>query len=73
MELEQFDGIRYSKYDATRNLLLAWHGGHGIHAYNDRGAECCFWNMGGAESPTSAQAEENITAHIEAGDYLEYF
>ncbi len=71
--LEQFDKIKWSRYDEQTDLLLAWHGGHGIHGYDNKGTECLFWNLGGADNPTLEDVQENIEKHIEAQDYLELY
>ena len=73
--LEQFDGIKWSQYDPEQELLIAWHGGHGIHAYNNEGKEVLFWNAGSFanNSLTLEEAQENIAEHIKNQDYLEYF
>ena len=72
--LSQFDGIRWSQWDEKQNLLLAWHGGHGIHGYTSDGEEVNFWNMGDfSREPTLEDAMENIREHIEKQDYEELY
>lgn len=73
MDSKQLDGILWSQYDEQNDLLLAWHGGHGIHAYDNEGKECCFWNLGGAEAPSLEKVQKNIEEHIKSQDYLELY
>ncbi len=32
--------------DPDAQLFLAWHGGHGVHAYTADGTEVAYWNVG---------------------------
>ena len=72
--LEQFSHIKWSEYDSTNELLIAWHGGHGIHAYDSEGNEVAFWNVGSfaENSLTLEEAQETISESIETQDYLNY-
>ena len=73
INLEQLDGIKWSQHDEQNDTLLAWHGGHGIHGYDNEGRECYFWNMGGAKSPSLEEAQKNIAERIKAQNYLECY
>ena len=57
--------------DADRELFVAWHGGHGIHAYNVHGKEVSFWNTGrwDVDNPDESTIRESMERHIETGDY----
>ena len=72
--LYQFNNIRASVYDEEQDLLIAWHGGHGIHAYTALGEEVCFWNLEGfSKDPTYEEVQSNILEHIKKQDYLDYY
>ena len=43
--MAQLDGARLVKYDAD-GYVLAWFGGHGVHAYDGSGAEVDYWSTG---------------------------
>ncbi len=44
--MEQLDDAKRVKYDSTNALLHVWHGGHGIHIYNQNATEVDFYNVG---------------------------
>lgn len=73
-DLQQLDGVRWSQYDEATGLLLAWHGGHGIRAYDSEGKECLLWNIGdwSKSEATIEEVQENMREHIEKQDYLDY-
>lgn len=62
---------RIIKIDEERELFLAWHGGHGVHAYTIDGREVAFWNTGSfAENDASEKSIlESMENHIQEGYY----
>jgi|MudIll2142460700_1097286.scaffolds.fasta_scaffold00003_53 hypothetical protein len=68
---EQLDRARWVRYDAERDLLLVWKGGHGIHVLNMEGVEVSFWSTGNFQ--LSDADEDVVWASMEqrmlAGDY----
>lgn len=64
-------GAKVVMVDEARGLTLVWHGGHGIHAYNDSGREVSFWNTGSwaVNEATESQVRESMEERIESGDY----
>jgi hypothetical protein len=43
---DELTGAKVIEYDEDDDLVFAWFGGHGIHAYNPRGDEVNLWNVG---------------------------
>ena len=75
MELmRQLDGARLVKFDEQAGLLLAWHGGHGVHAYNRRGVEVAFWNTGDFANNNASEEDvlESMQERIDAQDYADF-
>jgi len=44
--MAELDGARLVKYDPDCDLLYAWFGGHGVHVYDESGAEVDYWTCG---------------------------
>lgn len=61
---EQIDGARLvmAHNDACVPLTLAWHGGHGIHAYTDDGREVDYWILD--DSGRASAAPEDVRASM---------
>ena len=57
--MRELDKARIVRFDEGRELLYAWFGGHGVHAYNVEGDEVDFWNVGDW-SKNNASAEDVI-------------
>ena len=72
---EQLDGARIVKHDAERESILAWFGGHGIHAYTYDGREFAFWNVGDFAQNDASEDDvlESIEKMIKTGEYLELY
>jgi hypothetical protein len=69
--LEQLVDAKIIKIDLERELVLAWKGGHGVHAFNACGDEVSFWNVGdfAKDSATESEVLEHIKEVINTGDY----
>lgn len=63
--MAQLDGAKLVKYDGD-GYLLAWFGGHGVHAYDGSGQEVDYWNTGDfADNDASREeVEESMSAWI---------
>lgn len=47
---EQLNGVRLVIAYNDARLTLAWHGGHGIHIYNDAGTEVGYFMVDGSKT-----------------------
>ncbi len=63
--MAQLDGARLVRHDAN-GLLLAWFGGHGVHAYDASGTEVDYWSVGDFSQNDAEVAEvaESMSRHI---------
>jgi hypothetical protein len=43
---DSLEGAKVIEYDPDLDVVFAWFGGHGIHAYDPRGDELNLWNVG---------------------------
>ena len=66
----RLDGARLVLYDRANALLLVWHGGHGVHAYDPWWREVAFWNVTdrGTDDADPADVLDSMERHI-AGEY----
>ncbi len=69
--LERLDGARWVRFDRERLLVVAWSGGHGIHAYDLEGDEVSFWNVGdfAKEDADIKVVRDSIERTIETGGF----
>jgi hypothetical protein len=67
--MAQLDGARLVKYDGA-GFVLAWFGGHGVHAYDGAGTEVDYWNTGdfGENDASFSGAEESMARWILGSD-----
>lgn len=73
--LEQsLSGARMVGEDRNHGYMMAWFGGHGIHAYSLDGEEVAFWNVGDFErmEAEAEDVEKNMKAQIVSGQYMDY-
>lgn len=54
--MAQLDGARLVRFDAD-GLLLAWFGGHGVHAFNADGVEVDYFSVGDFSKNDAETAE----------------
>ena len=50
------DGARLVRYNPD-GYLLVWHGGHGVHAYDESFDEVGFWNVGDLSQSDASESE----------------
>jgi len=68
--MEELDDAKIVKYDKERKLILAWFGGHGVHAYDQCGNEVSFWNVGSfRKSADIDEIEQSMEKAIKTGYY----
>lgn len=68
---EALDGAKMVRYDHNQEIVLAWFGGHGLHAYNLEGEEIHFSNVGdfAKSDATPGEIADEIRRMISEGDY----
>ncbi len=71
---EQLHGARLVRHDAGSGLTLAWHGGHGVHAYADDGLEVAFWNVGDFARSDAGEQDvlDSMRERMEDQDYVDF-
>lgn len=71
---EQLVGARIVRRDTLAELTLAWHGGHGVHAYTDTGREVAFWNVGDWEHNNASEKDvlDSMAERQEFQDYRDF-
>ena len=63
--LELLKSARITEHDTVSHFILAWFGGHGVHAYTIYGDEVAFWNVQGCENDADpAVVQQSINEHI---------
>lgn len=72
--MEQLDRAMWVRHDDDSGIIMAWFGGHGVHAYDESGLEVAFWNVGDfskmdADFPDVAHS---MTERIEEQDYADF-
>lgn len=71
---EQLHGARLVRYDEAAELVMAWFGGHGVHAYTEDGTEVAFWNVGDFSQSDADESDvlESMVEREEEQDYVDY-
>jgi hypothetical protein len=71
---ERIEGARIVRRDIPNAIVLAWFGGHGVHAYDAHGTEIAFWNVGDFEQEDADEEDvrQSMREHILAQDYDDF-
>lgn len=74
MPFEFCEGAYVAIEDLNHGYIMAWFGGHGIHAYDLTGTKVAFWNVGdfGRRNARAEEVQESMEEHAKSGEYLEY-
>ena len=69
--IDELNGAKIIMTDTRHNLVLAWFGGHGVHAYDQSGREVAFWNVGdfAKNNASPATVRGSMRRRIKTGDY----
>lgn len=54
---EELQGAKIVSYDEVTNIVFAWFGGHGIHAYEPDGKEMNVWSVGDFKDTDATRQE----------------
>ena len=61
------DGARAVQYDPEHDVVMAWYGGQGVHAYDTKGDEVGLWTV--PDKLTAGEVEEDMAKHAMVGYY----
>ncbi len=67
MLAEALDGARYVRFLEELGVVLAWHGGRGVHVYDaETGEELDMFNVGdfSKDEATIEEVERGIDRHV---------
>ncbi len=73
--IEALEGAWIVRSNTERGYVLAWFGGHCIHAYSEDGTEIGYWIIGdfAYQEVTEEEVIEDMTEEIRTGDYLKRY